>query len=132
MIPFASSEVSAGLPFISDDSIDRVLDLHDLVVAHPAATFFIRVKGDSMRGVHIYSGDILVVDRAIEAKSGSIVVAILNGEFTVKRLERRKERIWLCAENPSFAPIEVKAESNFQVWGVVTYVIQKMDLSRRL
>lgn len=129
MIPLFSGEVSAGLPFISDDSVDRVLDLHELVVIHPAATFFVRVKGDSMRDAHIHTGDILVVDRAVEPKNGTVVVALLDGQFTVKRLEKRSGRLFLRAENPAYPPIEVKEGCDFQVWGVVTYVIHKMNPS---
>lgn len=132
MIPFFSSEISAGHPFISDDSIDQVLHLEDLVVTHPAATFYIRVKGNSMCDLHILSGDILVVNRALTPRSGDVIVALLDGQFTVKQLTVRDKQIWLCAANRDYRPIRIEEGNEFQVWGVVTYVIHKMDFSRRL
>lgn len=101
--------------------MDQALDLNAHLVRHPAATFFVRVSGNSMEGAHIFSGDILVVDRALEATHGKIVVAIVDGEFTVKRLVKRKGKILLVAENEAYPPIT----SRFEVWGVVTYVIHE-------
>ena len=95
------------------------------LIRHPAATFFVRVDGDSMRDAGVASGDILVVDRALEAKDGSIVVAALDGELTVKRLRRRDGKLLLVPENPDYKPVEVAPEASFMVWGVVTYIIHK-------
>lgn len=119
------SSVQAGFPSPADDFIEKKLDLNELLIKRPAATFFIRVEGRSMEEAHIYPGDILVVDRSLQAQDGAIVVAILNGEFTVKRLVKKPGQCFLVAENRTFPPIEITQEMDFQVWGVVTYVIHK-------
>jgi DNA polymerase V len=123
IFPLFLNTVPAGFTSPAEDTIDQSLDLNALLVTHPAATFFIRVSGKSMEGAGIFSGDILIVDRALGATHGKIVVAILNGEFTVKRLELRRGKIWLKAEHADYPPLEIKTENDFQVWGVVTYII---------
>jgi DNA polymerase V len=123
--PFYESRVPAGFPSPADDYLERQLDLHELLVEHPEATFFVRVEGDSMVGAGMYSGDILIVDRSLKAGHGKIIVALLNGEFTVKRLLAKGKKVYLAAENPRYAPLEITEESDFQVWGVVTYVIHR-------
>lgn len=125
-LSFFQTPVQAGFPSPADDLVEKALDLNDLLIEHPAATFFVRVQGSSMKDVHILDGDVLIVDRAKEATSGSIVVAVLNGEFTVKRIEKKGTAVWLVPENKKFPPIEIKPEMEFQVWGVVTYVIHKI------
>lgn len=125
-IPAYESFVAAGFPSPADDFLDRTLDLHELLIKHPVATFFVRVVGDSMRDAEIQSGDILIVDRSLEPSDGKIVVAVLNGEFTVKRLRKTsKGEVLLIPENDTYPTITVHEESDFQVWGVVTYVIHK-------
>ncbi len=123
--PLFLSTVSAGFTSPADDYLDQSLDLNALMVRHPAATFFVRVQGDSMLGSGIHSGDILVVDRAIEPKEGNIVVASLDGAFTVKRLSFKNQMVLLLPENPDYAPIEVGQETDFRIFGVVTYVVHK-------
>jgi DNA polymerase V len=123
-LPFFSATVPAGFASAADDHVEKSLDLHELLITHPAATFFVRVKGNSMEGAAIHCGDILVVDRSLEPVSGRIVVAILNGEFTVKRLLIEGETVRLVPENPAYPIIKVPAESDFQVWGTVTYIIK--------
>lgn len=125
-LSFFQSPVQAGFPSPADDFVEKSLDLNELLIEHPAATFFVRVQGRSMEDAHILDGDVLVVDRAKEPSSGSIVVAVLNGEFTVKRIEKKGETLWLVPESQKFRPIEVRPEMDFQVWGVVTYVIHKI------
>ncbi|AXJ00926.1 serine peptidase, MEROPS family S24 [Cyclonatronum proteinivorum] len=125
MLPLYSESVQAGFPSPAQDHIEKKLDLNDYLVSHPVATFFVRVQGDSMREANIHSGDILIVDRALEAVSGKIIVAVLNGEFTVKRLKRENGEVWLLPENDDFDPIPITPESDFEVWGVVTWVIHK-------
>ena len=122
-LPLFSARVPAGFPSPADDYIDRALDLNEHLIRHPAATFFVRVSGDSMVGAGIHPGDILVVDRAEEPSHGKIIIAALNGELTVKRLSRHHDRICLTPENPAYAPIEVTPEMQFEVWGVVVHVI---------
>lgn len=118
-IPLYSSRPAAGFPAPGDDQIEKVLDINDLVVKNPSATFFVRVEGDSMEGAGIFSGDVLVVDRAVEAKHNSIVVAAVYGEMVVKRLLIQGERKLLVSENESYAPISVNGEDDCRVWGVV-------------
>lgn len=123
--PLFSCGVSAGFPSPADDYIDRMLDLNELLVKHPAATYFVRVAGDSMVGAGISHDDILVVDRSLEPSSGKIVIAILHGELTVKRLVKRGDGCQLVAENPNYAPIEITEDSGCEIWGVVTSVIHQ-------
>ncbi len=124
-LPFFEADIPAGFPSPAEDYIEQQLDLHQHLVKHPAATFFVKVSGDSMQGAGIFSGDLLIVDRSLPPLNGKIVVAILNGEFTVKRLRIHGKKIWLLAENPTYPPISVGEENEFQVWGVVTYVIHQ-------
>lgn len=124
-LPLFHSRVQAGFPSPADDSIENRLDLNELIVNHPSATFFVRAVGTSMQGANINDGDILVVDRSITATDGKIVIAILNGEFTVKRIALGKNQITLLPENPNFPPILVSEGMDFEIWGVVTYIIHK-------
>jgi DNA polymerase V len=121
--PLYLSSVQAGFPSAADDYLDRNIDLNEHLIKHPAATFFVKVKGDSMIGAGIYSGDMLIVDRSQESKNNSVVVAILNGEFTVKRLRKQEGKIFLIAENPNYKPIEIIPGMDFEVWGVVLHAI---------
>ena len=125
LIPMAMSVVQAGFPSPAEDYLENSLNLHDLVVQHPAATFYVRVSGDSMREAGIHSGDLLVVDRSLEPGDGKIVVAVINGEFTVKRLKMGPRGILLAAENASYPDLSISPDSDFQIWGVVTYVIHR-------
>jgi len=118
--------VPAGFPMPSSDFTQSLMDLNDMVVEHPAATYFVQVQGHSMKGVGIFSGDLLVVDRAIEAKSGAIVVAVIDGEFTVKKLATVGGKRYLVAENENYEPIELRDGMNVEVWGVVTFVVHRV------
>ncbi|EFL52993.1 Peptidase S24/S26A/S26B, conserved region [Solidesulfovibrio fructosivorans JJ]] len=124
-LPFYLTPVSAGFPSPAEDYLDQALDLNDLCIAHPAATFYVRASGESMRGAGIQSGDILVVDRAEEARPGRIVIAAVDGELTVKRLKHMDGRLFLAPENDAYKPIEIRPESSFEIWGVVTFVIHR-------
>jgi len=124
--PLFMGGVSAGFPSPADDYIDRTLDLNELIIQNPAATFFVRVSGDSMVGAGIHHDDILVVDRSRAPVSGKVVIAVLNGELTVKRLWKNGEVCRLLAENPAYPPIEVAEESECELWGVVTCVIHPL------
>lgn len=125
LIPLYTAKVPAGMLSPADDYLEKPLDLNDLVIKHPAATFYVRVEGHSMKDAGIFSGDILVIDRSLKATNGKIVLAILNGEFTVKRFFLDDHGVMLCPANPSYRPIKVTEEMDFQVWGVVTYVIHR-------
>ncbi|CCB89194.1 LexA family protein [Simkania negevensis] len=124
-LPLFSSSVKAGFPSPAEDHIEEKLDLNRLMIEHPAATFFLRVEGESMENANIYPGDILVVDRALTPHNGLIIVAVLNGEFTVKRLKKKGNRLYLLPENPAFPEVEITTETEFQIWGVVTFIIHK-------
>lgn len=124
-LPLFSCGVSAGFPSPADDYIGRQLDLNDLLIKNPAATFFVRVAGDSMTGVGINDNDILIVDRSLEPINGKIIIAAVNGELTVKRLVKNDSLCRLVAENPNYPPIEVTEELSCVVWGVVTSVIHQ-------
>jgi len=123
--PLFLSKVPAGFPSPADDYVEAWLDLNERLVRHPAATFFVRVEGDSMTGAGIYSGDILVVDRSIEPVDRSIVVAALQGELTVKRLRRQEGKVRLEPENPDYPAIDVPEGEDLVVWGVVTSSIRE-------
>jgi len=124
-LPLMTCAVQAGFSSAADEHIETFLDLNKLFVKHPAATFFVRVSGNSMHQAGIVSGDILVVDRALTPADGKIVVALLNGEFTVKKLVMRHNRVKLVAANPRYPELEITEESDFRVWGVVTHVIHQ-------
>ena len=125
-IPFYQSNVPAGFPSPAEDFMDLDLNLQEYLVQHPSATFCVRVTGDSMQNAGIYSGDVMVVDRALEAQNNTIVLAILDGEFTVKRIQKKGQELYLKPENSKFKPIQITEEMNFQVWGVVTHIIHKI------
>ena len=126
-IPLFETRISAGFPSPAEDYLDRSLDLNDLVVKHPAATFFVRVDGDSMVGAGIHSGDVLVVDRALDPTDNRVVVAVINGNFTVKRVQKLEDRLFLVPESPHLDPFEITPEMDFSVWGIVTYVIHRIN-----
>ena len=117
--------VSAGFPSPADDYLEEHLDVGAYLVQNPTATFFVRVAGDSMIGAGIHPNDILVVDRSLPASHNSIIVAVVNGEFTVKRLVKRDGHLALRPENKRYAPIVIGAEDEFIVWGVVAHVLHK-------
>jgi len=124
--PMFVARVQAGFPSPGDDYIEKNLDLNELLITNPSATFFVKVEGDSMINAGINSGDTLVVDKAVEAKDKSVVIAHINGELTVKRIWLAKGKVFLNPENEDFSPIEVTEETDFDIWGVVTYVIHKV------
>lgn len=122
-LPLCAGRAAAGFPSPAADHLDRRLDLNEHLVLHPQATFFMRVKGDSMTGAGIHDGDLLIVDRSLEPVTGRVVVAALDGELTVKRLQRDRGRVMLKSENPAYADIVVTKDRELQVWGVVAYVV---------
>ena len=122
-LPLYGSRIAAGFPSPADDDLEGPLDLNEHLIRHPAATFFLRVQGDSMTGAGIRDGDLLVVDRAREPKSGSIVVAAVDGELTLKRLKIDGERVWLLPEHPDFRPLAIRDGMAFTIWGVVAHVV---------
>ncbi|TDB60073.1 LexA family protein [Arundinibacter roseus] len=124
-LPLYTCPVMAGFPSPADDYVELELNLNEYLIQNPAATFCVRVKGNSMEGANIKAGDILLVDRSKPAVSGSVVVAVLEGEFTVKRLAWTEKGTYLIPEHPGYEPIYIPEDSEFQIWGVVTYTIHK-------
>ena len=124
-LPLFDGFISAGFPSMGSEDIDARLDINDYIVENKTATYFIRVKGDSMEGAGIYDKDILVVDRSKEIHSGKIIIAYLNGEFTVKRLLVKNGKQYLLAENPKYAPITITEACDFEIFGAVTFNIHK-------
>ncbi|MEM7046836.1 MAG: translesion error-prone DNA polymerase V autoproteolytic subunit [Pseudomonadota bacterium] len=125
-LPLYASKVSAGFPSPADDLLVGGLDLNDHVVTNPAATFYVRASGPSMIGAGIHDDDLLVVDRSLTPRDGSIVIAALDGELTVKRYRRHGARVTLAAENDDYEPIELSGDMRLDIWGVVTAVIHKV------
>jgi DNA polymerase V len=121
--PLFVARISAGFPSPAEDWIEGRLDLNHHLIKHPAATFYMRVIGDSMND-EIREGDILVVDRAAEAEDGDVVVVRIFNDFTVKKLSLQDGKIWLLAANESYQPIEITEEMDFEVWGKVLWSIR--------
>jgi len=121
--PLFLASVAAGFPSPADDYIENQLDLNKHLIKHPAATFFVKVKGDSMIDAGIHSGDILIVDRSLDATDKKVVIAVVNGELTVKRIRMVGERVYLMPENEDFSATEITESMDFTIWGVVTNVI---------
>lgn len=122
----AGSSVNAGFPSPANDYLEGELDLNQFLIQQPTATFFVRVEGESMIDAGIFSGDILVVDRSKRPVSGQIVVAVVDNEFTVKRLKMANGKIVLVAENPAYPDITLQGSDELTVWGVVSAVVRKM------
>jgi len=119
------SSVSAGFPSPADDYVDVKLDLNKYLIKHPSATFYVRVKGNSMINANIHDGDLLIVDKSKIPQNNDIAICVIDGDFTVKRLKMQGDDIFLIPENPDYQPIKVVDGNNFQVWGVVSYIIHK-------
>lgn len=124
-LPFFSDRVAAGFPSPADDYIDGRLSLDEHLIQHKDSTFFVRAKGNSMTGAGIFDGDLLVVDKSLNANDGDIVVAILDGGFTVKYLSQQGNAVVLKPANAKFKDIEFKEGQELQIWGVVTSSVKK-------
>lgn len=125
-IPFIENTISAGFPSPAEDYLESGIDLNKELIRHPSTTFFGRVKGDSMSGAGIFEGDILVIDKSIEAKDDDIAVCFIDGEFTLKRIKKDKDAVWLIPANEKYKPIKVTADNDFLIWGIVTSVVRKI------
>lgn len=119
-------EVRAGFPSPADEEPTEKLDLVRLLVRHPASTFFFRIGGTSMVNAEMDEGDIIIVDRSVEPYNGCSAVCFIDGEFTVKRIQRHADHIDLIAANPKFETIRITSDNDFTIWGVVTYVIKRV------
>lgn len=125
-VPLFGHTIRAGFPSPADDYVADTLDLNDHLMPRKEASFLLRAKGESMVGVGIHDGDILVIDRSITASNGCVVIATVDGQFTVKTLEKKRGKIRLLPANPDFEPIEFKDDQELQIWGVVTNVVHSL------
>ena len=125
-VPLFGHTIRAGFPSPADDYVADTLDLNDHLMPRKEASFLLKAKGDSMIGVGIHDGDILIIDRSITASHGCVVIATVDGQFTVKTLEKKRGKIRLLPANPEFQPIEFKDEQELQIWGVVTNVVHNL------
>jgi len=125
-LPFVNEGIAAGFPSPAQDYMDLSLDLNKELIKHPAATFYGRVKGWSMKDAGIDDGDILVIDRSLEYRNNMTAVCFIDGEFTVKKLKIEKGKVFLMPANDAFKPLEITEENEFMVWGIVTYIIKKV------
>ena len=125
-VPLFSCRIAAGFASPADDHLDNHIDLNKLMVPKPAATFMLTVEGDSMMGAGIFDGDLLIIDRSKTATNGSVVIAVVHGELTVKRLKRDAKGVWLVPENTDFKAIHIADESELVIWGCVTHAIHNL------
>ncbi len=130
-LPLAGEDVAAGFPSPAEDYMEIGIDLNEQLIRHPASTFFLRVSGHSMTGVGIHNGDLLVVDRSLDARPGHIVVAILDGAFTVKRLVRHRGVLRLEAANSKYPPLDLVHFGDVQIWGVAVHSIHNLSTARQ-
>ena len=122
-IKLYTTSISAGFPSPAEDHMDISLDINEYLVKHPSSTFYIYVKGDSMIDSGIFDGDLLIVDRSLEVKSNSVVVAVIDGEFTVKKIKKDSGNLYLIPQNKKYKPILLENNMDFQIWGIVTHTI---------
>ncbi len=122
-IPLLNDSVSAGFPSPADDYTEENIDLNEHLISNPFSTFFLRVKGDSMINAGIKDKDLIIVDKSLIAKPGDIVIAMIDGEFTIKRLSIKNDELYLKAENNNYPNFRFKNHTDVQIWGVVIYSI---------
>ena len=124
--PIVNEDIAAGFPSPAEDFKEVRISLDKELIKNENATFYARVRGNSMIDANIEDGDLLVIDRSIETRNGKIAVCMIDGEFTIKRLKIEKEQVFLMPENKAFKPIKVTEENELIIWGIVTYVIKKV------
>lgn len=124
-LPVAIDKISAGFPSPADDYMEDQLDLNEKLLRNPSSTFFAKVSGYSMIDAGINDGDLIIIDKSLPPKDESVLVCVLNGEFTIKKLKKIGREHYLMPENQDFEPIRLSEDNDFVVWGVVTYSIQK-------
>ncbi len=124
-IPLLSASISAGFPSPADDYTEANIDLNEHLISNPLSTFFLRVKGDSMVNAGIKDKDLIIVDKSLRAKPGNIIIAMIDGEFTIKRLSIKNNELYLKAENHNYPDFKFKNHIDIQIWGVVIYSIHR-------
>ena len=124
-LPFIEEGIKAGFPSPAQDYEKQSIDINEVLIRHPASTFFARVDGDSLYETGIFNGDIVVIDKSLEPQEGNKVVAFIDGEFVMKTIRKGKDVLFLVPANPEFETITVTPDQQFVVWGVVTHVIHK-------
>ncbi|MBI3144106.1 MAG: translesion error-prone DNA polymerase V autoproteolytic subunit [Pseudogulbenkiania sp.] len=129
-VPLYAAHVPAGFPSPADDYLEASLNLNDHLIRHPESTFFVKVSGESMSGAGIFDGDMLVVDRLLPPVHRDVVIAVVVGELTVKRLELRSDGVWLVPEHPDYPALRANPDAGFEVWGVVTAVVRSLRKPR--
>ena len=123
-LPLISGGIYAGFPSPALDFIDLSIDLNKHLIKHPSATFYGRVKGESMKDKGINDGDLLVIDKSIELKDGKIAICYIDGEYTIKTIQLEKDYCWLLPANKDYQPIKITSDNDFMIWGIVTHVIK--------
>jgi len=126
VLPVVEGGISAGFPSPAMDFVDVSIDLNKHLIRHPSATFYGRVKGDSLQNAGISDGDLLIIDRSLEPTNGKIAVCFIDGEFTAKRIQLLKNKVLLVPENEKYQPIHVTEGNTFLIWGIVTHVIKNL------
>ena len=122
-IPLLNDSVSAGFPSPADDYTEENIDLNEHLISNPFSTFFLRVKGDSMINAGIKDKDLIIVDKSLTARPGNIIIAMIDGEFTIKRLSIKNNELYLKSENHNYPDFRFKNHIDVQIWGVVIYSI---------
>lgn len=123
-LPFVDVGISAGFPSPADDFIELRIDLNKELIKHKDSTFFAKVKGNSMKNAGIFDGDLLIIDKSLEPQDGKIAICQIDGDFTVKRIKKENDVVWLIAENEDYKPIKVTEENELMIWGIVIHSIK--------
>ena len=123
-LPYVDVGISAGFPSPADDFIELTIDLNRELIKHKDSTFFAKVKGDSMKNAGIFDGDLLIIDKSLEPQDGKIAICQIDGDFTVKRIKKENDVVWLIAENEDYKPIKVTEENELMIWGIVIHSIK--------
>jgi DNA polymerase V len=123
-LPYVDVGISAGFPSPADDFIELRIDLNKELIKHKDSTFFAKVKGNSMKNAGIFDGDLLIIDKSLEPQDGKIAICQIDGDFTVKRIKKENDVVWLIAENEDYKPIKVTEENELMIWGIVIHSIK--------
>lgn len=123
-LPYVDVGISAGFPSPADDFIELTIDLNRELIKHKDSTFFAKVKGNSMKNAGIFDGDLLIIDKSLAPQDGKIAICQIDGDFTVKRIKKENDVVWLIAENEDYKPIKVTEENELMIWGIVIHSIK--------